>query len=211
MVSLVCVAYNEERRLPEMLASVEPLGSAGVLKEFVLLDNGSSDRTSLFAQAWSTRYGVDHTYLFEPERRGYPDWLYDAALDRVEQPWVLLLDADEVLTPEGVAGLSGSIYDREGVDGWQLPRATLIEAPARPGRWQVFWEWHLRLFRRHTAWYRATGPHTPITPISRLRVLPAVEAAQPWFMQVRGAGEQLFRDKLRGQYPEQPWPSEGGR
>ena len=210
-VSLVCVAYNEERRLPDLLQSVEPLVVDKTIAEFVLLDNNSSDDTSNVALTWTARHGLNFTYLFEKRRKGYPDWLYDAALDRAEQPWVLLLDADEVLTPEGVAGLRGDLYEREEVHGWQLPRATLIEAPERAGGWRVFWEWHLRLFRRHSAWYRATGPHTPITPNSRVRVFTVPGIAQPWFLQVRSAGEQLFRDKLRGQYPETPWPEEGRR
>jgi len=96
-LSLCMIVKNEEACLPQVLESVQP-----VVDEMVILDTGSSDRTIDIA----TEYGA-RVYHFQ--------WCNDfsaarnQALQYVQGKWVLVLDADEVLTPEIVPEIQQAI------------------------------------------------------------------------------------------------------
>ena len=85
------IVKNEEASLPQVLSSVK-----GIVDEMVILDTGSTDRTVEIAREFGGK-----VYHFE--------WCNDfsaarnEALNYVQGKWVLVLDADEVLTPEIVA------------------------------------------------------------------------------------------------------------
>ena len=87
-LSLCMIVKNEESLLPQCLQSVNE-----IVDEMVILDTGSSDRTVEIAREFGCR--VHH---FE--------WCNDfstarnEALKYVQGEWVLVLDADEVLTPD---------------------------------------------------------------------------------------------------------------
>lgn len=87
-LSLCTIVKNEENSLPRVLKSVKSL-----VDEIVILDTGSTDRTVEVAKAYGAK-----VYQFE--------WCNDFAAARnyalqyVQGKWVLVLDADEVLTPE---------------------------------------------------------------------------------------------------------------
>lgn len=87
-LSLCMIVKNEETSLPQTLESVR-----GVVDECIVLDTGSTDRTVEIAQ----EFGAS-VYHFE--------WCNDfsvarnEALNYVKGKWVLVLDADEVLTPD---------------------------------------------------------------------------------------------------------------
>ena len=92
-ISLCIVVKNEETALPQCLNSVR-----GIVKEIVVLDTGSSDRTVEIARHFGAK--VHHfTWCndFSAAR--------NEALKYVSGEWVLVLDADEVLVPEIIPGL----------------------------------------------------------------------------------------------------------
>ncbi len=91
-ISLCIIARDEERFLPDCLASV-----SGVVDEIVLADTGSTDRTVEIARAAGATV-VHHAWDedFSAAR--------NAALAAATGDWILLLDADERLAPgAGVA------------------------------------------------------------------------------------------------------------
>jgi tetratricopeptide (TPR) repeat protein len=96
-LSLCMIVKNEEASLPHCLRSVKD-----AVDEMVIVDTGSGDRTVELAQAFGAR-----VYHFE--------WCNDfsiarnEALNYVQGKWVLVLDADEVLTPEIVPQLKQAI------------------------------------------------------------------------------------------------------
>ena len=96
-LSLCMIVKNEEACLPQVLESVQP-----VVDEMVILDTESSDRTIDIA----TDYGA-RVYHFQ--------WCNDFsaarndALRYVRGKWVLVLDADEVLTPEIIPEIQQAI------------------------------------------------------------------------------------------------------
>ena len=87
-LSLCMIVKNEEASLPKTLNSVK-----GIVDEMVVLDTGSTDRTVEIARKFGAR-----VHLFE--------WCNDFSIARnealkyVQGKWVLVLDADEVLTSE---------------------------------------------------------------------------------------------------------------
>ncbi|MCL1470268.1 glycosyltransferase [Argonema antarcticum] len=101
MLSLCAIVKNEEKSLSSCLSSVK-----GVVDEIVVVDTGSTDRTPEIAREFGAR-----VYHFE--------WCNDFAAARNESlkyvrgDWVLVLDADEVLTPEIVPLLKQAILQAD--------------------------------------------------------------------------------------------------
>jgi len=156
-LSVAIITFNEEADLPRCLESVHGLGS-----EIVILDSGSTDQTGGVAR----RFGA--IFQFQPWQGHVGQ--KNLALRRCTQPWVLSLDADEVLSPE----LASSIRDlfRNGdpkEDGFWVNRRT-----SYLGEW--IWhawypEWRLRLVRNGRAKWTGYDPHDKLEvsgPTARL-------------------------------------------
>ncbi|MBD1935165.1 MULTISPECIES: glycosyltransferase [Cyanophyceae] len=96
-LSFCIIVKNEEASLPRCLNSVKD-----VVDEIVVLDTGSTDKTVEIAKSFGAK-----VYYFE--------WCNDFAAARnealkyVQGDWVLVLDADEVLTPEIVPQIKQTI------------------------------------------------------------------------------------------------------
>ncbi len=93
MVSILILTLNEERNLPACLASVQ------WSDDLVVLDSGSTDRTAEIARAAGARVFVNPFRDFASQR--------NHAHERIpfKNPWVLHLDADEIVLPELAAEL----------------------------------------------------------------------------------------------------------
>lgn len=131
MLSLSMVVRNEAERLEACLASV-----AGFVDEMVLLDTGSRDATVAIAERCGA---VVHQLAwpgdFAPAR--------NHALSLVRGDWVLVLDADEQLTPEAREPLRALMAE---------PDLLLINLLRRElGARQSPYSNVSRLFRRHPA------------------------------------------------------------
>jgi tetratricopeptide (TPR) repeat protein len=128
-LSLCAIVKNEEKFLPRCLASVED-----VVDEIIVLDTGSTDKTVEIAeQAGAKVYHFSWCDDFAAAR--------NEALKYVRGEWVLVLDADEVLTAEIVPQLKQVI---EGEDNLVI---NLIRQEV--GAVQSPYSQVSRLFRRH--------------------------------------------------------------
>ena len=93
MLSLVLIVKNEEKNLARCLESVE-----GLWDELVIVDTGSTDKTVEIAEQYT-----DKIFHFE--------WVDDFAKARnfsfgkCTQPWIMWLDADDVLKPHDVKSI----------------------------------------------------------------------------------------------------------
>jgi hypothetical protein len=107
-LSACVITRNEERNLPECLASV------AFCKEIVLVDSGSSDATIEIARAAGARV-VEQPWLgFSAQR--------NIALDHAIGHWVLEIDADERVSPELRREIERLLADPpDGVDLVALP------------------------------------------------------------------------------------------
>ncbi|WP_414565886.1 MULTISPECIES: glycosyltransferase [unclassified Anabaena] len=100
-LSLCMIVKNEETTLPKCLSSVQ-----NVVDEMVILDTGSSDRTVYIAQQFGAKlYHFQWSNDFSAAR--------NAALKHVTGDWILVLDADETLTPSIVPQIKSVIESEE--------------------------------------------------------------------------------------------------
>jgi glycosyltransferase involved in cell wall biosynthesis len=128
-ITFSIIVKNEEKNLPKCLDSVKEL-----VDEIVVLDTGSTDRTVEIAK----NYGAKVHYF---------KWCNDFAIARNEAlqyltgDWILVLDADEVLTPEIIP------YIREAIEDPDRILINLIRQEV--GATQSPYSAVSRLFRRH--------------------------------------------------------------
>ena len=114
-LSVVVLARDEEANLPRCLAA---LAFAG---EVVVVDDGSRDGTAAVAGAHGARV-VEHAMVSFADQR---NWAMQSA--GLLHPWVLHLDADEVVTPALAAELAARLDAAPaGVCGFHLARKTMM-------------------------------------------------------------------------------------
>src|SRR5208337_4494870 len=139
-LSVAMIAMNEEANLPRTLESVR------WADEIVIVDSGSKDRTIEIAQSFGAKTYY-HAIVGHGEQK-------NVALDLCTSDWILLLDADEVLSPglqDEIRQLLACEDGREPRYGaYWIPRLNLIF-----GRWMrhggFYPDRKLRLFRRGAA------------------------------------------------------------
>src|SRR5271154_5344803 len=132
-ISVAIVAMDEEANIGRTLASVR------WADEIVLVDSGSKDRTCEIAREHGARVVV------EPWRGYVAQKQY--AIDLCTKDWVLLLDADEEVSPGLADEIRAAIARPNAASGYKLPRKNLFL-----GRWIKHGGFYpdpkLRLFRR---------------------------------------------------------------
>jgi glycosyltransferase involved in cell wall biosynthesis len=149
-LSVAMIAMNEEANLPRTLESVR------WADEIIVVDSGSKDRTLEIAESFGAKTSY-HDFGGHGEQK-------NVALDLCTSDWILLLDADEVLTP----GLQDEIREvlacEDGCEpqygAYWIPRLNLIF-----GRWMrhggFYPDRKLRLFKRGSARLsEGVGPHS---------------------------------------------------
>jgi glycosyltransferase involved in cell wall biosynthesis len=128
------ITKNEEANLARCLASVRP-----VVREIVVVDSGSTDRTLEIARGFADRV-ITQPWLGYGRQKQF-------AVDRAGESWVLSIDADEALSGPLAREIGGLAFDR---DGYELPRRSWYL-----GRWIAHGTWApdplLRLFHRDRA------------------------------------------------------------
>jgi glycosyltransferase involved in cell wall biosynthesis len=143
------IAMNEEANLPRTLDSVR------WADEIILVDSGSQDRTIEIAQSLGAKTSY-HAFGGHGEQK-------NVALDLCTGDWVLLLDADEVLTPglqDEIRNLLSGEKGEPRYSAYWIPRLNLYF-----GHWMRYGGFYpdhkLRLFRRGAARLsEGVGPHS---------------------------------------------------
>jgi glycosyltransferase involved in cell wall biosynthesis len=140
------IAMNEEANLPRTLESVR------WADEIIVVDSGSKDRTLEIAQSFGAKTSY-HAFGGHGEQK-------NVALDLCACDWILLLDADEVLTPALQDEIRQVLNGESRYGAYWIPRLNLIF-----GRWMrhggFYPDRKLRLFRRGSARLgEGVGPHS---------------------------------------------------
>jgi len=107
-VSVIIPVRNEERNLTRCL---EALHGAG---EVYVIDSGSTDETPEIARSFGAKVAQFHYHGGWPKKR---QWAMDTL--PLAYDWILLLDADEVLTPDLAEEIRQAIQD-PGRDGYYI-------------------------------------------------------------------------------------------
>jgi glycosyltransferase involved in cell wall biosynthesis len=143
-LSVAIVAHDEEANIDRTLASV------AWAEEIVLVDSGSKDRTCEIAREHGARV------IVEPWRGYVAQKQY--AVDLCTKDWILLLDADEEVSPGLAEEIRAAIADPNAASGYKLPRKNLFL-----GRWIKHGGFYpdpkLRLFRRGQGFVTGHDPH----------------------------------------------------
>ena len=140
------IATNEEKNLPRTLAALQ-----GWIDEIIIVDSGSKDRSPEIAR----EYGAKHSY--NRDFRGHAEQK-NIAIAQCTGDWILLLDADEVVTPELAAEIQQTVFASAFYAFW-IPRLNIFLT-----RWMrhggLYPDEKLRLFRRGMAVVdESIGPH----------------------------------------------------
>jgi glycosyltransferase involved in cell wall biosynthesis len=133
-VSVIIPVRNEAKNLPRCLLALRDVA------EVYVIDSQSTDETVEIARAYGGKAVQFHYQGGWPKKR---QW----AMDRLPlaNDWILLLDADEVLTPELAKEIRSSIQNSS-VDGYYLRLSTrFLGRTLRHGDVSL---WKLSLFRR---------------------------------------------------------------
>jgi len=152
-VSIVVLTKNEERHLPDCLASL------AWADELIVLDSLSTDRTVEIARSHGATV---HQRPF----RDYADQR-NAALKLITHDWVFFVDADERVTP-ALAAEVRSVMQAGPAVGYWVPRHNYIFGK-RMDHTGWFPDYQLRLFRRDK------GTYDPAREVHELVVLDGPE------------------------------------
>jgi glycosyltransferase involved in cell wall biosynthesis len=143
-ISVAIVAMDEEANIGRTLASVR------WADEIVLVDSGSKDRTCEIAREYGARV------IVEPWRGYVAQKQY--AIELCTKDWVLLLDADEEVSPELAGEIRNALASPNAASGYKLPRKNLFL-----GRWirhgGFYPDPKLRLFKRGQGFVTGHDPH----------------------------------------------------
>lgn len=111
-ISAVINTLNEEKNIKKCLGSVK------WTDEIVVVDMESEDKTAQIAQDFGAK-------VFTHKKTGYVEPARNFAIEKAEGPWILLLDADEIL-PETLKEKLREIVQRDETDFVRLPRKNII-------------------------------------------------------------------------------------
>ncbi|HEX7232243.1 MAG TPA: glycosyltransferase family 2 protein [Candidatus Binatia bacterium] len=157
-VSAIVVCFNEEDRIEACLQSLDWCA------EIIVVDSYSTDRTADICRLYTDRF-------LQREWAGYRDQKAFAH-SQATREWVLLVDADERVTPQ----LRDEILEALSRDGgrycgYAVPRLVrYLERWWWRGGWYP--DYDVRLFRRGRATWGGSEPHEKIIvdgPVRRLR------------------------------------------
>ncbi len=144
-LSVSMIATNEEKNLPRTLEAVK------WADEIVIVDSGSVDRTPEIARSFGAKHSFNRDFRGHPEQK-------TIAIGKCTGDWILMLDADEVVTPELAEEIRQTIQNPKYQAYW-VPRLNLFMT--RWIRHGGFYPDHkLRLWRRGSARMETNvGPH----------------------------------------------------
>ena len=134
-ISIVVPAFNEERLLPQSLASIHAASAAftevGWSIELIVCDNNSTDRTAEIAAARGA------IVVFEPHNQ--ISRARNAGAVRATGSWLLFIDADSFPTKELFADVVAAIGDGHCVAGGSTVRIDLtgLQYDAALGWWNL--------------------------------------------------------------------------
>jgi glycosyltransferase involved in cell wall biosynthesis len=186
-LSVVVTTFNNAATLDACLQSV------AWADDLVVLDSGSRDATLAIAAKYRARVFSEPFRDYAPQKQ--------SAIDKAAHDWVLLLDADEVLTGRARASIERALQSPDAA-GFRLPR-----------REQMFWtfqhalSWtnaHLRLFDRRRGGMNAVPVHAAPEvdgPVRTLRGAVLLHYGEPDIRtkvdKVNAYSSGLVADKLR--------------
>lgn len=138
-LSAILIVWNEENKIRRSLESVR------WADEIVVVDQSSTDKTAEICREYTDR-------IFTVPNKGYADLDYAFAVSKCSNDWMLLVDADETVTPELRDEIKSLLASGPAKDCYYIPRKNMFL-----GKWIKSSGWYpghvLRLFRKSSIKY----------------------------------------------------------
>ena len=145
-VSVVIVTKNEEINIEDALRSVADA------QDIIVVDSFSTDRTVEICRTYTDK-------VFQHEWEGFAKQK-QRAVDYAEGPWVLILDADERVTPELKSELVDAISGSD-CSGFYMPRENYFIG--KRIRYSGWWpDYTLRLFLKDSGCFELREVHEKV-------------------------------------------------
>ena len=136
-IGALVLTYNEAENISDCLASLE------WVTELVVIDSYSDDNTLDKARKYTDRIYQREFDDFASQR--------NFGLEKLSTDWVLVVDADERVTPELKSEIQRVLHEPQ-AEGYEIPRKNYFL-----GRWIKYCGWYpdytLRLFKRENNCY----------------------------------------------------------
>ena len=162
LIDVLIITKNEEANIGFCLEAL-----AGWTNRIFVVDSGSTDRTREIAES----HGAEFIHHDWPGFAKQKNWALDTL--EFESPWTLIVDADEVITPElrsVLEGIAAGREDQETKTGYFINRLTFFLG--RPIRHcGYFPNYHLRFFKTGSGRYEEREVHEHIIlkgPVGRI-------------------------------------------
>jgi len=157
-LSIIIPTYNEETNIEDCLKS-----ALGLAKEIFVVDSFSKDKTLEIAQKYANKV-VQHEYINSATQKNW-------AIPQAKYPWVMILDADERITPELIGEIRSILNPDTKYNGFRIRREnTFFGKPMKYCGWGN--DSVLRLFKRDISKYKDKAVHADVecpAPIGVLR------------------------------------------
>lgn len=178
-LSVFIIAHNEADRLPATLLAVR-----GLAREIIVVDSGSTDDTVAVAQAYGARVIVNAPFPgYGPQKR-----VGEAACT---QPWLLNLDADEVVSPALAREILALFAQgNPPADAYRLAIADVLPGENTPRRWAYCFT-PVRLYRASCGQYADALVHDRVALAAQARV--SALAAPVLHFSLRSLSHQLVK------------------
>lgn len=152
-LSLCMIVKNEEAVLERCLTCVR-----AVADEIVIVDTGSTDRTIAIAQSF-TPFVYEFTWVDDfSKARNF-------ALSKATKPYIMWLDADDVITPESALLIKALMDNMDpAVDMVMMPYHVAFDAQGKPS---LVYE-RERIFRRDAGFQWVGAIHEVIVPSGQI-------------------------------------------
>jgi glycosyltransferase involved in cell wall biosynthesis len=146
-ISLVVITHNEEQNIGRCLAA------ADFCSEILVIDSGSTDETTSIA----TKFGAQ---VIHRDWTGYRDQK-NFGSEQAGQPWILCIDADEVVSPELSDDIRRRFQTDPDMDAFEINRHSLY-AGKLINHCGWYPQWRLFLYRKGKASWGGDEPHTVV-------------------------------------------------
>jgi glycosyltransferase involved in cell wall biosynthesis len=144
-LSVCLITKNEEANLSRTLVSVE-----GLADEIIVVDSGSTDKTVTIAKSFNAN-------VFIEDWKGYGQQK-NSAIEKCNGDWILLIDADEVITGQLKEKIRSMINQPKSKDIYFIRFLTICFGKRiRYGGWSGFYR--VRLFKRDAGRYNNNFVH----------------------------------------------------
>lgn len=147
LISVLIFTLNEERNIEECINSVK------WIKNIVIIDTGSKDRTLEIVREYTNNIYITSSLGFVESARNF-------GIKKINTEWILMIDADERLSDNARYEIQ-KLVNSQKYDGFWIPRRNYVSNKYYLKYGYFYPDWQLRLFKKKN--YRFSGViHQPI-------------------------------------------------